>query len=148
MKTCNKCGETKPYSDFYRHHMMSDGHLGACKRCIVARNMARNASDSTYSERKANWARSAKLRKVYGLEKGEYEVMLAEQGGRCAICGTDEPGARSFCVDHDHATSEVRGLLCNDCNVGLGFYRDDPDRLLAAATYLLARQDVLKAVTF
>ena len=64
--------------------------------------------------------------------------MYEKQQGRCAICGTDEPGSKfkHFHVDHDHVTGQVRALLCSDCNTGLGKFRDDPDLLRAAATYI------------
>lgn len=75
---------------------------------------------------------------LYGLTPEQYAEMLEEQGGVCAICGTDEwpgKGNRPH-VDHDHSTGRVRGILCSHCNHGLGKFRDDPERLRAAAEYL------------
>ena len=68
------------------------------------------------------------------LREGEYKEMLESQGGVCAICGAMPKGR--LAVDHDHATGQVRGLLCSPCNVALGFLRDDPIRLKAAIAYL------------
>lgn len=67
-----------------------------------------------------------------------YARLLAAQGGRCAICGTESPGTvqRVFAMDHDHATGEVRGLLCYRCNIGIGNLGDDPDRIESAARFL------------
>jgi hypothetical protein len=63
--------------------------------------------------------------------------MLKDQGGCCAICGTDTPGTSGiFAVDHDHKTGKVRGLLCRSCNVGIGNLGDDPKRLKEAIRYL------------
>lgn len=63
----------------------------------------------------------------------QYDAMLSEQAGRCAICQDRPP---RLYIDHDHATGEVRGLLCNRCNVALGFLRDSPEAAIAAAMYL------------
>lgn len=79
------------------------------------------------------------LKYLYGLTVEEYENMLERQGGVCAICGSGEWGGtkhRVPHVDHDHETGKVRGLLCGDCNFGLGKFKDDPDRLRAAISYL------------
>ena len=68
------------------------------------------------------------LMKKYGITPEDYDRMLAEQGGVCAMCGTDKPGgpehAEYFPVDHDHETGEVRGLLCFLCNRRLGTYEE------------------------
>ena len=77
------------------------------------------------------WESSARLSK-YGLTEAEFEEMRHAQGGLCAICGLGD----KLVIDHDHDTGAVRGLLCHGCNVGLGFFRDDPVRLRAAAAYL------------
>ena len=72
--------------------------------------------------------------KALGIDRARYEELVEKQSGRCAICG-DEP-RRRLDIDHNHDTDVVRGLLCGLCNRGLGLFRDDPQRLLAAANYL------------
>jgi hypothetical protein len=83
--------------------------------------------------------RQRTLRK-YGLTEADWDRMLTEQGGRCAICRTDTPGGRGerWHIDHSHATDKVRGLLCHNCNVGIGNFKDDPALLDSAAAYLRA----------
>jgi hypothetical protein len=79
------------------------------------------------------------LKSNYGLTLEQYEAMVAAQGGRCAICGTDHPGSsriKYWSVDHDHETDAVRGLLCHGCNTGLGAFGDDIERLTKAVAYL------------
>lgn len=85
-----------------------------------------------------------RLRK-FGLTVEAYEALLDAQGHRCAICRTDEPGGVGrWHVDHDHGCCPgqrscgkcIRGLLCSECNLGLGKFRDDPERLCAALAYL------------
>lgn len=62
--------------------------------------------------------------------------LFEEQGGLCAICKAPEALDRTLSLDHCHETGEIRGLLCNACNVGLGCFRDSPDKLIAASEYL------------
>lgn len=71
----------------------------------------------------------------YGLSLQDYRAMLERQGKVCGICKT--PG-KPLCVDHCHATGKVRGLLCRDCNLGLGNYKDNPVFTRAATAYLEA----------
>jgi len=63
--------------------------------------------------------------------------MLVAQGNSCAICGAVEPsGCGNWHTDHNHDTGLTRGILCYHCNLGIGHFRDDPKRLMAAIAYL------------
>jgi len=69
----------------------------------------------------------------YNLTEGEFYELFDKQDGRCAICHVemDKP-----CVDHDHKTGRVRGLLCTQCNTGLGMFKDSIRNLASAIVYL------------
>jgi hypothetical protein len=64
--------------------------------------------------------------------------MIIRQRDRCAICSRTQPysDGRSWCIDHDHVTGQVRGLLCSDCNRAIGLLRDDPKTLRSAVQYV------------
>lgn len=70
-------------------------------------------------------AHAARVEKVYGLQRGQYEKLYEGQGGRCYICQRATGATRRLSVDHDHKTGYVRGLLCRPCNSLLGHIRDD-----------------------
>lgn len=74
-------------------------------------------------------------KRLYGVCREEYERRLVEQDYRCAIC-RGLPGKFSLSVDHDHTTNAVRQLLCNNCNRGLGAFKDNTALLQAAIEYL------------
>ena len=76
------------------------------------------------------------LRKKYGITIEQVEQMAKDQGGLCACCPIELAKAKKVCVDHDHVTRRVRGLLCDQCNKGLGHFSDDSARLRRAADYL------------
>jgi Recombination endonuclease VII len=78
--------------------------------------------------------------KQYGLTLDDYDLMVIEQGGRCAVCraGTPGRGKPNWNVDHDHETGAVRGLLCHNCNMALGMLGDNVDVAKALVGYLLA----------
>ena len=84
--------------------------------------------------------RPRKLNREYTYAEN-YPYMLLQQDNRCLICNiTEEAYGRKFCIDHDHKTGLVRGLLCNNCNSGIGFLRDDTNILLSAIKYLKSNQ--------
>lgn len=81
------------------------------------------------------------LMKQFGMTIEEYDVLLAKQNGVCAICASPETHVIrgktvSLAVDHCHTTHKIRGLLCSDCNRGLGHFKDEAQRLRAAADYI------------
>lgn len=90
-----------------------------------------------WKARNPEYRRNNHLLKKYGITAIDYDRMLAEQGGGCAICGTKNPGrGKYFFVDHDHRTGMVRGLLCQSHNTMLGHAQDNPEVLRAGASYL------------
>jgi hypothetical protein len=79
---------------------------------------------------------------LYGITGAEVNMILARQGGGCAICKSKSPRTKRnvWHVDHDHLTGVVRGILCHHCNVALGCMADDPARARAMAKYLEAKR--------
>ena len=78
------------------------------------------------------------IKSKYGISEENYNQMLAEQHGGCAICGRKQRGKKHIYlyVDHNHITGQVRGLLCCSCNSAVGQFRDDPALLRRAIEYL------------
>ena len=115
-------------------------------RCKERYRSEQRRTDEVYKSKRAKryrgqarTQRNRFLQWSYGITIEDYEAMLDAQDGRCAIsaCDATEPGGRGgWHVDHDHVTGKVRGLLCTNCNSGLGRFRDDPAVLRAAADYL------------
>lgn len=105
---------------------------------LEAKKKAKSAEWHAEHREHANKDRSRRWFEKYGMAPGDYEVLLAAQGGVCAICKTDRPrGAYNrFHVDHCHKTGRVRGLLCHSCNLGIGHLRDSIPLLEAAIDYL------------
>ena len=74
--------------------------------------------------------------RLYGVTKQQYLLMYAEQDGKCKLCLRECSTLEFLCVDHDHKTGKVRGLLCRKCNIALGHFEDDIDVMLRAIEYL------------
>jgi hypothetical protein len=106
---------------------------------------AHRTRNQIWSQKHPDWARENLLRRRYGLTVAMFDELRSKQWNRCKLCGepfSDEKGKRAV-VDHDHQTGAVRGLLHSNCNKGLGFFSEDPDKLLRAAAYLQAAKGIL-----
>jgi hypothetical protein len=140
-KTCSKCGLVLPIDAFGRDRSRKYGRASACKACYIRHRKAYYIANRARVIAKAKWRL---LRDKYGLSESAYIALLEVQQNRCKICGISlipiaPYGKRSgstACVDHDHATGRVRGLLCGPCNMGLGHFGDDIVRLGRAIIYL------------
>lgn len=87
-------------------------------------------------EKVLSYMRNANIRR-YGISLKEYESLKYGQKNRCAICGILESKLkRKLDIDHDHKKGNVRGLLCNSCNKGLGYFRDSVSYIRNALAYL------------
>ena len=76
--------------------------------------------------------------KKYGLTEEQFRAMETKQNSLCAICGKTEKNIdRNLSVDHDHVTGKVRGLLCSNCNRGLGYFKDNSELMKKAAEYVI-----------
>ena len=124
MKICPHCWVAKPLAEFYTSY----GKPRYCKPCWIT--MTR--SHPKFKE----WQRISKLRRLHRLTPDAFAALLAAQGGRCAICGTDERPKKNWHIDHDHTTGRIRGLLCVRCNNALGLLGENPATFDRAAAYL------------
>lgn len=177
MRACTKCGETKAKSEFSTRSGRGGALNSRCKKCVafVTREWRANNLDKVKDirrrhhvkymqesrERSKNWRRNnpekykegwlrSNLKANYGITLEYYNSLVLSQDGKCAICGRDSNGTRwRFYVDHDHATGQVRGLLCHSCNFGLGNFRDSAETIEAALAYIRFHKsaaEVLKGV--
>jgi hypothetical protein len=146
-KLCKGCFKVKPLDEFHRHKSPRDGRQGRCKACQVAGIRANHqnnprkhaAYNREWDRRNPDKKADTQLKSRLGLAHGTYATMLATQDGKCGICDTTKPGGNTwkrFPVDHDDITGQVRGLLCNSCNNGIGRFRHDPILLQKAISYL------------
>ena len=155
-KKCYLCEKTKPREEFYKDKTRRDGHSTKCKECaktyvkkwvdegrtekycpqckislpvyFFSKNSVGDGYQSCCKPCKSLNRRLSK----YGLSQEDFYDMAKSQDYKCAICKE----TAILVVDHCHTTEAVRGLLCNPCNLALGLFKDETDRLLAAAKYL------------
>ncbi len=134
-KICTKCKISKDIIDFYNDKRKLDGKHSWCKACVNI------GIKKNYDYRKV---RARRLDQQYGISIDTLKEMVEVQGGKCAICqrefGIWQQGPQ---VDHCHRTGRVRGILCTNCNIGLGRFKDLPDILRRAADYLENHSDQL-----
>lgn len=162
-KQCIKCGQVKPLTEFTFHNRDKGQHRNFCHDCekdwIRKYHKSPQGKDARkewvennkekieeyiklykkypiFKENMRRYSRKNTL-KQFGLTQEDYDKILQSQNGHCAICGNGTNGnKKNFCVDHDHETGKVRGLLCHNCNVSVGLMKESPLLLRKAAEYL------------
>ena len=156
LKKCVVCKLDKPPEDFgatgYTKKDGTKGKRNDCKKCcnkrrsdyfndLEKRSQINKRRRSTYAEdstQRRGQNRKYSLKNLYGLTEQQVDGQLKEVNFCCEICGTHESESyRGLKVDHCHATKVNRGMLCQNCNNGLGHFKDNIDNLLRAAEYLL-----------
>ena len=129
---CKKCAyiKTKNYSVEHPDHVktyQADYYITNKAKANRQAKEWRDANPGKMREYSLKWH--------YGMTIEDYDSMLANQEGVCAICHTI-PNKKHLVVDHSHDNNMVRGLLCSNCNTGLGLFKDSIDNLSAAIVYL------------
>lgn len=144
-KSCG-CSQKEAMERNFRKGTLAKDGLKICSRCSKEKSISNyNNANNTKDKLKSICLRCEKdcaFISLYNITIDEYEILLASQQNKCAICGTNDPKSPSkksrdyFFVDHDHSSGKVRGLLCFHCNTGLGQFRDSLDTLKLAVNYL------------
>lgn len=126
MLKCSKCHKSLPEVKFNKANT-TRGYQYVCKSCHVR----------TYREYRKKFAdRYTKARALqrYGLKPEEFEALRKRQKGKCGVCKCKP---KRMCVDHDHKTGKIRGLLCHKCNSAIGILGDTVSGIRRALRYLL-----------
>ena len=137
-KICKKCGLEKPITEysFKRPKNRKPGLQPRCKHCAAE-------DTKLWNVRNKSTARDRYLQRNYGISESEYKARLVAQNDCCLLCGVEfnhgDWGSNSPVVDHCHKNGHVRGILCNECNRGLGYFHDNPEALIKAASYLTGK---------
>ncbi|QZE11266.1 HNH endonuclease [Streptomyces phage Forrest] len=141
MKRCRKCNRTPEETPFPKHPKFKDGLDSICKGCKAERqrNNYNQNRERILSGQKSRYhesgGRKYDLKRKFNMTLDEYNLMESKQNGVCAICGGRDEDV-SLAVDHCHSTGIVRGLLCRKCNMGLGYFDDDIEKMTKAIAYL------------
>ena len=134
LRKCRDCGKEAhneaELEMFKKNKKCKYGRVNKCNECEAA-------SMRVIRDRNPERVKDLKLRNTYGITLADYNTMFKEQKGCCKICGTHQSNLeRPLFVDHCHITEDVRGLLCSNCNTGLGMFKDNVTFLKNAIEYL------------
>lgn len=148
-KICRICGDLKNRSEFYPKSDAKDGLRSTCKSCNSeeSKKWGKQNKNRSYKihknyresnpEKIKEIQRNTKYKLNYGITTADFEKLYSSQGEKCEICkkSTDKIST-NMCVDHDHDTGKVRGILCRKCNSALGLFTDNEEILENAISYL------------
>lgn len=137
LKRCSRCELFLPHNDYNKNR---NKLRPECRDC---RNRDEKPYRIAHKEQIALAMRKTKLKWKFGMTLEAYEKRYKEQSDCCLLCNRNRSEFKiALSVDHDHKTGKVRGLLCHDCNTGLGKFRDSAELLNKAAQYLIVGGNV------
>lgn len=119
-----------------------EGNCAECGELFVAKTHRDKVYCGGLCRERARKRRSGARFRRYNLSLAQYEALVDAQENKCGICGEEPKNYDRYglVVDHDHSTGEIRRLLCNRCNMGIGLFDDDPEKLKKAIEYLVAHR--------
>ena len=125
-QVCKECLKEKILLKFYAR---GNGYQPRCKTCFKKRYQGKKYRIKQHA---------GHLKRTFGITLDKYTELFDLQNGQCAICSTISPGKgrKNFCVDHNHLTGKIRGLLCYSCNIGISLLQEQLNVLKSAVRYL------------
>lgn len=117
-RKCNKCLIVKKLEFFSIDNNTSTNYCTICKEC-----------KNKYSNDNKTNLKNNRLKRLYNISIEEFNSLLLKQNDKCAICGNIVLSNKCLTVDHNHDNGKIRGLLCNNCNSGLGQFKDNINNL-------------------
>jgi protein-arginine kinase activator protein McsA len=142
-KQCTKCKEWKPLEDFVTAINTTTGRAAACKNCVNSERKYKYHNDLEFKSKFKAQTKKSRLKLQYNLSVEAHNKMLESQKYRCKICNTPFDNSNNITsdrVDHCHKTGRIRGLLCGNCNLGLGNFKDNIESMKSAILYLMENQ--------
>ena len=141
-RMCTICKEIFPLTEnfFHKKRNMKNGFASQCKSCTseYSKKQYEKTGKKWYKKIGKTTQRENRIKRQYGIAINEFNKILKKQNNKCASCGKLFLSEYDTYIDHDHKTEKVRGLLCNNCNTGIGFLGDDIKGVKAALNYLEA----------
>jgi hypothetical protein len=128
----HRCG--KEYWVSQEHFDMMKKSKQERERATYKSNTKRKNSALLFS--RSSKGRNLRLKRAFGISLEDYEKKLSDQNGVCDICKKVCTSGRRLAVDHNHRSLKVRGLLCANCNRGIGYLKESPEIILNALKYL------------
>lgn len=132
-KECRACHQILPIDSFYLLRNTKNGKRYPNSYCKTCSNATRPDYKRGRTTKEAIRRRNLKS---YGLTEETFDILLASQSNRCAICRDEFTDTKKRHIDHCHKSGKVRGILCDGCNHGIGRFKDDPELLQKAIEYL------------
>lgn len=147
-KKCCACQTEKTLEEFSKHKRSRDGRQTQCRLCALEYSQRPENVQRRSEQAAKRWAtgltRNQRYQHLFGITLEDYYRMFFEQGGVCKICRRPQKEiskgrggvVTNLCVDHNHDTGKVRGLLCNNCNTLVGMANENSEWLTNAIAYL------------